>query len=407
MSDIFWRNVTVALGDLKPWERNPKSISKTHAKRLLASWDKFGQFQTVAIGPGFEVYDGHQRLSVLRAAYGDGYSVDARQSSRELTDSERRELVIAAHVGTTGQFNWDELANWDAAELQEWGLDSETLQDWKTGIGALTELIEAAKEEPPEDPGAQIDKADELREKWGVETGQLWQLGEHQVLCGDASVTTQVKQLDTDNVAVILTDPPYSSGGFQEAQRKSGSIGTRQNIQIASDQLSTRGYLSLMSEVLAIVQTDCLYMFTDWRMWCWTYDIAERANYPVRSMLVWDKGKMGMGFPWRSTHELILFAKRTPSKMMDGKTGNVLRFDRVPNENHPTEKPVEIFAHILGNTPDGDVYDPFLGSGTTLIACEQTGRKCRAVEISPAYVAVAIQRWVDMTGGTPELITNV
>ena len=292
-------------------------------------------------------------------------------------------------------WDFDILANnFELDDLLDWGFDKQELD------------LDLWAGEPPEDVEPQIDKAEELREKWGVKLGDLWQLGEHQVLCGDARVTTQVKQLDTDNVAVILTDPPYSSGGFQEAQRKSGSIGTRQNIQIASDQLSTRGYLSLMSEVLAIVQTDCLYMFTDWRMWCWTYDIAERANYPVRSMLVWDKGKMGMGFPWRSTHELILFAKRTPSKMMDGKTGNVLRFDRVPNENHPTEKPVEIFAHILGNTPDGDVYDPFLGSGTTLIACEQTRRKCRAVEISPAYVAVAIQRWVDVTGGVPELLSS-
>jgi len=141
MTDIVWSNVTVTLGQLQPWERNPKSISKAHAKRLLASWDKFGQFQTVAIGPGCEVYDGHQRLSVLLAAYGPGYQIDARQSEVALTDAERQELVIAAHVGTTGQFNWDELANWDAAELQEWGLDGEQLQDWKTSIGAVINLL--------------------------------------------------------------------------------------------------------------------------------------------------------------------------------------------------------------------------------------------------------------------------
>lgn len=173
MTDIVWSNVTVTLGQLQPWERNPKSISKSHAKRLLASWDKFGQFQTVAIGPGFEVYDGHQRLSVLRAAYGDGYSVAARQSSRELTDSERRELVIAAHVGTTGQFNWDELANWDAAELQEWGLDGETLQDWRTGIGALTELI--GSEEPlPEFKEYTEDVENEVEYITCPECGHKW-----------------------------------------------------------------------------------------------------------------------------------------------------------------------------------------------------------------------------------------
>jgi len=74
--------------------------------------------------------------------YGADYEVQALRSSRALTDEERRELVIAAHVGTTGQFNWDELANWDPGELQEWGLDGETLQDWKNGIAALLELLE-------------------------------------------------------------------------------------------------------------------------------------------------------------------------------------------------------------------------------------------------------------------------
>jgi DNA modification methylase len=279
----------------------------------------------------------------------------------------------------------------------------------------LAELAEGAglyqPKDDPQDAEPQVDRAEELRVKWGVESGQLWRLPsrtpgqEHRLICGDASVPTTVKRLDCGDVTVLLTDPPYSSGGFQESQRKSGSIGNRQNTKIAADQLSTRGYISLMSEVLALVPADVLYMFTDWRMWSWTYDIAERANFPVRNMLVWDKGRMGMGFPWRSTHELILFAKRTPSKMMDGKTGNVLRFDRASNDEHPTEKPVELVQHILENTPDGVVYDPFGGAGTTMIACENLGRACRMVEISPGYVAVALERYATAFGIEPELIT--
>lgn len=146
---ITWKNVTVKLGELKPWEHNPKSISKSHAKRLLESWDKFGQFQTVAIGPENEVYDGHQRLSVLRAAHGDKFQVDARQSSQPLTDDERRQLVIEAHAGTTGQFDWDSLANWDASQLQEWGLDGELIKDWKDGILAVETMIEATPDFQP------------------------------------------------------------------------------------------------------------------------------------------------------------------------------------------------------------------------------------------------------------------
>jgi len=142
---INWHNVTVKLKDLTPWEHNPKSISKAHAKRLLDYWQRVGQFQSIAIGPGGEVYDGHQRLSVLRAAYGDDYEIDARQSDIALTDEQRKELVIAAHVGTTGQFDWDELSGWDAQQLQEWGMDAETLQSWNTDATALREMLEAVK----------------------------------------------------------------------------------------------------------------------------------------------------------------------------------------------------------------------------------------------------------------------
>lgn len=143
MSDITWRNDTATLGELVPWERNPKRISKTHAKRLLDYWHKIGQFQTVAIGPNGEVYDGHQRLSVLLAAHGKGYTLDVRRASRPLTDEERQELVIAAHVGTTGQFNWDELSGWDAEALQGWGMDAELLADWRTDTGALAGMLDA------------------------------------------------------------------------------------------------------------------------------------------------------------------------------------------------------------------------------------------------------------------------
>ena len=82
---------------------------------------------------------------------------------------------------------------------------------------------------------------------------------------------------------------------------------------------------------------------------------------------------------------------------------NILSFDRVISELHPTEKPVELFQEIIKNSPDGDVYDPFLGSGTTIIAAENLSRQCRAAEIAPGYVAVSLQRYVDAFGIEPEL----
>jgi len=141
MTDITWTNDTRKLSDLVPWERNPKRISKTHAARLLELWERLGQFQTIAIGPSGEVYDGHQRLSVLKAAHGGKYEVQALQSSRALTEKEREELTVAAHVGTVGQFDWDALSGWDVGDLQEWGFDTETLTNWQTDIGALRTML--------------------------------------------------------------------------------------------------------------------------------------------------------------------------------------------------------------------------------------------------------------------------
>lgn len=213
-----WQSERVALRDLTPWEHNPKTISKTHARRLLAYWDKVGQFQTIAAGPNGEIYDGTQRYSVLLAAYGKDYQVDIRRASRALTEAERQELIIAAHVGTVGQLSWDELSGWNANDLIEWGLDAETLRTWKSDAGALGNLLESAKP-AAEAPEPDIDHAEELRQKWGVELGQLWIIpsksgaGEHRIVCGDCTDRVVVERVMGGEKAKLgVTSPPYAVG---------------------------------------------------------------------------------------------------------------------------------------------------------------------------------------------------
>ena len=165
MTETTWTPTAIALSKLKPWERNPKRISKAHAARLLDLWERLGQFQTIAIGPAGEVYDGHQRLSVLKAKHGGGYVVQVLQASRPLTEAEREELTIAAHSGTTGAWDWDALAGWDVENLTAWGLDEELLKDWNAGATALREMLTA-------DGGAVeqnlIPDKDRYREQYGV-----------------------------------------------------------------------------------------------------------------------------------------------------------------------------------------------------------------------------------------------
>lgn len=136
---ITWNNVTVKLGSLKPWSDNPRYTTKAQAKRLLESWKALGQFQTIAISPDGDVYDGHQRLSALLTVYGENYEVAARQSSRPLDDTERRRLVIAANLAV-GNWDWDSLASWDYGMLRDAGFDRDQMRAWRRDAQALKEL---------------------------------------------------------------------------------------------------------------------------------------------------------------------------------------------------------------------------------------------------------------------------
>lgn len=249
-----------------------------------------------------------------------------------------------------------------------------------------------------QDTEPQISRAEELRKEWGTGTGQMWQCGEHRVICGDCTDKKIIERLmGTEKADCLLTDPPYCSGGFQEAGKKSGSIGTRGTEMIANDTLSTRGYIALIKSVLCITDPAILYIFTDWRMWVNLFDCVESSGFGVRNMIVWDKGTPGMGRGWRSQHELIMCGTKISQAFDPHKAqGNVIQCTRTGNVNHPTEKNAELLGKILDVTDMAKVIlDPFLGSGTTMIACENLGRKCRGCEIDPGYVAVILQRYKD------------
>ena len=244
-----------------------------------------------------------------------------------------------------------------------------------------------------------------------AERGQVWQLGRHRLMCGDSTSAEDVARLlDGAKPECILTDPPYSSGGWQDAMRPT-SKGTKSktNNQITNDKLSTRGYMALLRQVLHGVSGAVIaYIFTDWRMWVNTYDVAESSGYGVRSMIVWDKQTMGMGLGWRAQHELILCVARANGLWKDHMRtmgGNVISMQRVKNEHHATEKPVDLIDRLLLGTPFADlIYDPFVGSGTTLIAAERQGRTCYAMEIEPRFIDTCIARWEQYTGGVAEQV---
>ena len=383
MSAPNWTPVTVSLGALKPWAANPRLSTKAQAKRILASFAKFGQVLPVAIGPDNEVYDGHQRLSALLTVHGADYEIDARRSSRPLTDDERRALVVTLHAGAVGAWNWDDLAGWDAATLGEWGMDAQALKQWNTDAAALAAMLEAEKPAPV-DAEPQIDRAEELRAKWGVEPGQLWKLGEHRLICGDCTDKAVVERvIGGDMVGAVVTDPPYGVdiAGWDVAP----SIEFINSVlEITSGPVAMFGGASVKSlkafveygaerclvwaPDFSLAKTSSNHMFFRWHpIWCW--------NLPDEVL----------GIPFDVLKDIT-----------DGHNF----------WNHCSTKPTALIEKLVNGMtiPEDAVYEPFCGSGTAIIACERLGRRCRAVEISPAYVAVALERWAQATGGTPELV---
>ena len=200
-----------------------------------------------------------------------------------------------------------------------------------------------------------------------------------------------------DEEQVWCFDPPYSSGGFQEAGRGTGSIGkmgllTSDDV-IVFDRLSTRGYTLLLRDIFRFAGR-CIEVcvFTDWRMWTITTDAIEYAGFQVRAMVVWAKPRNGIGRPWLNCHELVAFGMRGAADKERAGTANVIDCGRSDNEWHPTEKPLQLLAKIIGNLGTGVVVDPFMGSGTTLVAAKNLGRKAIGIEIEERYCEIAAKR---------------
>jgi len=180
---IYWTNEKRRLGELVPWPINPRQIKKAEAERLSQSLDEFAQVETIAIGPENQIYNGHQRLNVWMNEHGPDFEVDCRVASRHLTEDERKKLTVFLHKGAAGEFDFDVLANeFELDELLEWGFEERDLE------------LDLWHKEPPEDPGPQIDRAEELQEKWQVQRGQVWQIGRHRLMCGDSTDAGDVER---------------------------------------------------------------------------------------------------------------------------------------------------------------------------------------------------------------------
>jgi site-specific DNA-methyltransferase (adenine-specific) len=212
-----------------------------------------------------------------------------------------------------------------------------------------------------------------------------------------------MKSLPDGCVDAVITDPPFSSGARTDAAKsmRNGMVrGAKwEGDWFTHDNMATHGFLWLMRlfsvDVLRVCRNNgTAHLFIDWRMYPNLYGVMESAGWRAKNLVVWDKQHFGMGGNYRNQHELILYAEKGTAEFRTKSLGNVLTVARSGSEFHPTEKPVELIETLIGAVADTAemVFDPFTGSGTTLVAAAKLGRHFLGFEISPEYCAIARKR---------------
>jgi len=276
-------------------------------------------------------------------------------------------------------------------------------------------LVRASgEEEPPvEDVAPRIDKAAELQEVWQTELGQIWQLGEHRLVCGDCTDSGVVEAvMDGKKAEMMFTDPPYGVG-YTGGHFHSGDVNIkRERPKLAGDN-NANIYAKFLPIVLPFVDGPCYVWFAS-SVGKPVFDAIIDNGCQIHAMIIWHKVNAtyaAMNAQYKQRHEPCMYFKPKGSTLRwVGPTNECTVWDEKRdgvNEYHPTQKPIVLPERAIKNHKAQTVLDVFAGSGSTIIACERLNRKCRAIEIEPKYVAVTLQRYLDATGKAPELIGNV
>lgn len=372
----------VELEDLSYLDDNPR---RGNVEAIAKSLDTFGQLVPLVFKKERNrrtIYAGNHRH---RAAALLGWTHIAAIDASKLTKKQMRAFALADNrtgdlAGYEEQELLDQLRDLSEPDLEAIGYAQEDVNDLLAALEP--ELDDESKDLTPEPPSEPITKL-----------GDVWEVGRHRLVCGDATV-----QGVPDDAAVMLTDPPY---GISYASNKSGKL---KGEGVRSDHNTESGRAVL--ELWGTARPSAVF---------WTHKRPFPADVSKSTgALVWHKGGGGMGdlsFPWFLDWEMAyIFGKgwRVPAKQMRGTSvlsGHRMtnRSDGVEHEvdqfrSHPTQKPVSLLKEILLRAPAGDVWEPFAGSGSTLIACEQVDRICHAVELDPKYCDVIVERFHRFTG---------
>jgi len=405
--DRIKKFVRIPSRELKKNPRNWRTHPKKQREALAAVLAEIGFADCVLVrevDAGYELIDGHLRLDLMENQKVPALVLDVTED-----EADKILLTLDPLAGMAGT---------DKDALSALASGFETSSD------SLRALIDSLKKEAgikddgseANDPEPQIDKAEELCAKWGVERGHIWELGRHRILCGDSTSEADVARLLGDDVPLLMvTDPPYgieydaswrAKAGINKNQDKLGKV---ENDHIAD-----------WSPAWKLFPGDVAYVYHNAVMSSVVQHSLEQNGFKIRSQIIWAKDRMALSrgdYHWQ--HEPCWYAVREGRKghrNTDRSQSTLWEISQttlweIPSRDdsghgHSTQKPLECMARAIRNHTCEMVYEPFSGSGTTIVACENLGRSCRAIEINPGYVAIAIQRWVDQTGGKPTLLTR-
>ena len=394
-------------GGLIPHPKNPNTHPQAQIELLARIIKHQGWRNPIVVSQrsGF-IIAGHARLKAAQLLELDEVPVDYQDFETEADEW--------AHLAADNKLA--ELAEPDQAILAELlqDLKAEGFDTILAGFdeNALSELL-GGLDEGDADAEAQTDKADELRDKWDVKPGQVWSLGGHRLMCGDSTdQDTVARLLDGDKPHLMVTDPPYGveydANWRNEALRKDGTpIGGRAIGKVSNDEKAD------WSDAWQLFPGDVAYVWSaPGALQVTSYAALINVDFEIRAQIIWNKSNFAIGRgDYHKKHEPCWYAVRKGKKghWQGDRTQSTVWDIPKPQKSetgHSTQKPIECMARpIRNNSKQGDlVYEPFSGSGTTIIACENLRRQCRAIELEPGYVAIAVQRWADATGGEPKLV---
>lgn len=417
----------VPVGDVHPYEDNPRRNDGA-VQAVANSLSEFGWRQPIVVDADGTIIAGHTRYKAALAL--DMTDVPVVVAS-DLTPEQCAAYRLADNrVG--------ELAEWDAEllaqeldglagfDMEQFGFDDSDLQ-----------MPEAFEEPVSLDEVRDVEPDDSASDR--VKVGELWRMGDHVLLCGDATSADDVKRLidagGGGSADMLLTDPPYNVGYVGK---------TKDALTIKNDSMRDSSFRQFLLDAFRAAAQN---MRSGAAFYIWHADseginfrtAAKEAGLHYRQCLIWVKNTMVLGrqdYQWR--HEPCLYgwkdgaahyffdsrtettviedAKPDPKKMTkaelvefaqsvltEKRASTVLEFDKPSrSEEHPTMKPVKLFAYLVRNSsrPGDLVLDPFAGSGTTVIACEQLKRRAAVMELDPHYASVIVERWERLTGKT-------